>query len=220
MKNQMIKIAPSILSGDFSNLEKEIKKISNSNSDFVHIDVMDGNFVPNLTIGPSVIAAIKKHSSVPFDVHLMINEPEKSYLDYIKAGADILTFHLEACKNPLDLIRKIKLGGCKAGLSLMPSTDIDVILDYLDYIDLILIMTVQPGFGGQKFMDSQIDKIKIASSKVRDENKDIIISIDGGINNETAKIAISAGATMLVSGSYLFNQSDFSKAVLDLKNNM
>ena len=178
---------------------------------------MDGNFVPNLTIGPLVIKSLKKHSEIKFDVHLMIENPEKSYKDYINAGADILTFHIESCSDPLDLINKIKSENCKAGISLKPTTSEETIFPYLSHIDLVLVMTVNPGFGGQEFIASVAPKISRIASKIKSINKDIIISVDGGINMETATISAKSGATMLVSGSYLFQKKDFTKAVLDLK---
>lgn len=212
-----MKVAPSILSADFANLQKEMERISKSEADYIHIDVMDGNFVPNLTIGPLVIKSLKKHSEIKFDVHLMIENPEKSYKDYINAGADILTFHIESCSDPLDLIKKIKSENCKVGISLKPTTSEETIFPYLSHIDLVLVMTVNPGFGGQEFIASVVPKISRIVSKIKSINKDIIISVDGGINLETAIIAAKNGATMLVSGSYLFQKKDFTKAVLDLK---
>lgn len=213
----MIKIAPSILSADFSNLENEIEKICKSSADYIHIDVMDGHFVPNLTIGPMIIKSIKKHSSTPFDVHLMIDRPEDSYMDYINAGADILTFHLEATNDPLALMNHIKKTGCKLGISLMPASNIEAIFPYLHLLDLVLIMTVQPGFGGQEYMMEGTEKITEVKKRISEVNKDAIISVDGGINAKTALIAAKAGANMLVSGSYLFSQKNFAQAVLDLK---
>lgn len=212
-----MKVAPSILSADFANLQKEMERISESEADYIHIDVMDGNFVPNLTIGPLVVQSLKKHSKTKFDVHLMIANPEKSYIDYINAGADILTFHIESCSDPLDLIKKIKSENCKVGISLKPDTSEETIFPYLNHIDLVLVMTVNPGFGGQEFIASVVPKISRIASKIKSINKDIIISVDGGINMETATISAKSGATMLVSGSYLFQKRDFTKAVLDLK---
>ncbi|MDX1924000.1 MAG: ribulose-phosphate 3-epimerase [Rickettsiaceae bacterium] len=215
-----IKISPSILSADFGNLESEIKKICSSQSDFIHIDVMDGNFVPNLTIGPDVIKQIRKHSELKFDVHLMIQNPDLYYLDYIESGADILTFHVEASKDPAGLIDKIHQKGSLAGISIKPNTEIGEILPYLEKLDLILIMSVEPGFGGQKFLDSILEKVSEISKLVANLPRKPIISVDGGINKETGAKAIKAGANMLVSGTYLFNSDNFSKAVLDLKNSL
>jgi len=212
-----IKISPSILAGDFANLGRDTKRISESGADFVHIDVMDGNFVPNLTIGPEVIKAIKPYSSIPFDVHLMIESPEIFVDDYINAGADIITFHLEASKDPHATISLIKSKGIKAGISLMPKTEAEDIFEFLESIDLVLIMTVEPGFGGQRFMENQLKKISKISKKAARLKKDIIISVDGGINDATARLAIENGANMLVSGSWLFKQPSIEKAVLDLK---
>ncbi len=217
MNEMSIKIAPSILSSNFAELGKEVKLISVSGADYIHIDVMDGNFVPNITIGPSVIKAIKPYSTIPFDVHLMINEPEKFVDDFIEAGSDIITFHLEATKNAINLIEYIKKRGIKVGVSLMPQTSEEEILPFLQYVDLVLVMTVQPGFGGQEFMASELDKISKIRKAIEALPGNIILSADGGINLSTSKLAIEAGADMLVSGSYFFKQKDFKKAIMDLK---
>jgi len=212
-----IKIAPSILSSNFAELGKEIKLISESGADYIHIDVMDGNFVPNITIGPPIIKAIKPYSTLPFDVHLMVSEPEKLIDDFIDAGANIITFHIEATNNASKLIEYIKNRGVKVGISLMPKSSEKKIFPFLEDIDLVLVMTVRPGFGGQMFMNSEIDKISRIRKKIDSSKHDVILSVDGGINNITAKLALQAGADMLVTGSYFFKQKDFKKAVIDLK---
>jgi ribulose-phosphate 3-epimerase len=196
----MIKISPSILSADFANLEKEIKALEDAGADMIHIDVMDGHFVPNLTFGPSVIKAIRKHTKLPFDVHLMIESPEKYIQDYTQAGADIITIHPEATIHLDRTINEIKRCGAKAGISLLPTTSVGP-LEYT--IDLILVMTVNPGFGGQQFINNQLMKIEMIAGIIQDT--DIIIAVDGGINDKTAKLCIDAGADMLISGSFIFN---------------
>lgn len=213
-----MKVAPSILSANFANLESEIKKINNSAADYIHIDVMDGHFVPNITIGPAVIKSIKQYSNIPFDVHLMIENPEAFYASYIDAGADILTFHIESTSHPYELIKRIKDKNCMVGLSLKPASDWEMVLPFINDIDLILIMTVEPGFGGQDFMMNQVEKIASLAGIIKEQALDILLSVDGGINAETASISKDAGASMLVSGSFLFKQKDFSAAVMDMKN--
>lgn len=203
-----LKISPSILSADFANLESEVKKISKSGVDYIHIDVMDGNFVPNLTLGPPIIKSIRKHSSIPFDVHLMINNPENYIDDYVDAGADIITFHYEATKHVDRLINQIKSKNVKVGISILPSTNEDILNYILEKIDLVLVMTVNPGFGGQEFISSQIQKIKNIRQMISSINKDIILSVDGGINDITAKLVYDAGADMVISGSYIFSDPD------------
>ena len=214
-----IKISPSILSADFSELGNEIKRLEKGGADMIHVDVMDGHFVPNLTIGPPVIKALKKNSKIPFDVHLMISPVHKYIEDYSNAGADIITIHPEGTDNLKSSILKIKELNKKAGVSLNPKTNIDVILNELDKIDLILIMSVNPGFGGQKFMPEVLTKIK-ELKKIRDERKlDFDIEIDGGINFENSKKAIEAGANILVSGTTVFksNNGDIKKNIELLK---
>jgi len=214
-----IKISPSILSADFSELGNEIKRLEKGGADMIHVDVMDGHFVPNLTIGPPVIKALKKNSKIPFDVHLMISPVHKYIEDYSNAGADIITIHPEGTDNLKSSILKIKELNKKAGVSLNPETNIDVILNELDKIDLILIMSVNPGFGGQKFMPEVLTKIK-ELKKIRDERKlDFDIEIDGGINFENSKKAIEAGANILVSGTTVFksNNGDIKKNIELLK---
>ena len=199
-----IKISPSILSCDFSEIGSEIEKLNNSGADLIHIDVMDGHFVPNLTFGPPVISKIRKCSKLPFDVHLMISPVEKYIQDYANAGADIITFHPEATDNIQRTIDVIKSCGKKVGISLNPETPSTVIENYLKEIDLILIMSVNPGFAGQKFMPEVLDKVKFFRSKIDNEDLDIDIEIDGGIDFETAPLAIEAGANILVSGTTIF----------------
>ncbi|ETA70414.1 ribulose-phosphate 3-epimerase [Candidatus Pelagibacter ubique] len=206
MKN--IQISPSILSADFSQLGSEIKRLEEGGADMIHVDVMDGHFVPNLTIGPPVIKALRKHSSLKFDVHLMIS-PVHKYIDaYADAGADIITIHPEATENLENSIKRIKEKNKKVGVSLNPETKIDLIIDLLDQIDLVLIMSVNPGFGGQKFMPEVLDKIK-ELKKIRERKKlDFDIEIDGGINFDNCKSAIDAGANILVSGTTVFKSND------------
>jgi ribulose-phosphate 3-epimerase len=203
-----IQISPSILSADFSQLGQEIKRLEEGGADFIHVDVMDGHFVPNLTIGPPVIKALKKNCSIKFDVHLMISPVHKYIEAYSEAGADIITIHPEATDNLLSSISKIKKLNKKVGVSLNPETSVDVIKKYLDKIDLVLIMSVNPGFGGQKFMPEVLDKIKELKSIQNEKAIDFDIEIDGGINFENSKIAIKAGANILVSGTTIFKSNN------------
>jgi len=203
-----IQISPSILSADFSQLGNEIKRLEKAGADLIHVDVMDGHFVPNLTIGPPVIKALRKNCSIKFDVHLMIS-PVHKYIDaYSNAGADIITIHPEATNNLIDSIKKIKNLGKKAGVSLNPETKVDVIKDYLSEIDLVLVMSVNPGFGGQKFMPEVLDKVKELKDIQIKKNIDFDIEIDGGINFDNSKIAIEAGANILVSGTTIFKSNN------------
>ena len=214
-----IKISPSILSADFSQLGQELKRLEDGGADLIHVDVMDGHFVPNLTIGPPVIKALKKNCPIKFDVHLMIS-PVHKYIDaYSEAGADIITIHPEATDDLNASISKIKNLNKKVGLSLNPETKVDIIKKYLSQIDLVLIMSVNPGFGGQKFMPEVLDKIKELKKIQIDQNIDFDIEIDGGINFENSKIAIKAGANILVSGTTIFksNNGDIKKNIDLLK---
>ena len=214
-----IQISPSILSADFSQLGNEIKRLEEGGADLIHVDVMDGHFVPNLTIGPPVIKALKKNCSIKFDVHLMIS-PVHKYIDaYADAGADIITIHPEATDNLPSSIKKIKDLGKKVGVSLNPETKVSIIKDHLEQIDLVLIMSVNPGFGGQKFMPEVLDKIKELKNIQNEKNLDFDIEIDGGINFENSKIAIEAGANILVSGTTIFksNNGDIKKNIDLLK---
>ena len=214
-----IQISPSILSADFSQLGNEIKRLEEGGADLIHVDVMDGHFVPNLTIGPPVIEALKKNCSIKFDVHLMISPVHKYIKAYSDAGADIITIHPEATDDLPASIQKIKDLGKQVGLSLNPETKINVIKDYLNEIDLVLIMSVNPGFGGQKFMPEVLDKIRELKSIQKKQNIDFDIEIDGGINFENSKIAIEAGANILVSGTTIFksNNGDIKKNIELLK---
>jgi len=213
-----IKISPSILSCDFSEIGSEIKKLNNSGADLIHIDVMDGHFVPNLTFGPPVISKIRKCSKLPFDVHLMISPVEKYIQDYANAGADIITFHPEATDNIQRTIDVIKSCGKKVGISLNPETPSTVIENYLKEIDLILIMSVNPGFAGQKFMPEVLEKVKFFRSKIENENLNIDIEIDGGIDFKTAPLAIKAGANILVSGTTIFKgENNISENIKNLR---
>tara|TARA_B100001057_G_scaffold441987_1_gene476990 strand:+ start:58 stop:717 length:660 start_codon:yes stop_codon:yes gene_type:complete len=214
-----IQISPSILSADFSQLGNEIKRLEDGGADMIHVDVMDGHFVPNLTIGPPVIEALKKNSSILFDVHLMISPVHKYIEAYSKAGADIITIHPEATEDLKSSISKIKQLKKKVGVSLNPETKIDVITNFLDQIDLVLIMSVNPGFGGQKFMPEVLKKIKDLKKIQKEKRLDFDIEIDGGINFENSKLAVEAGANILVSGTTIFksNNGDIKKNIELLK---
>ena len=217
MKN--IQISPSILSADFSQLGAEIKRLEEGGADMIHVDVMDGHFVPNLTIGPPVIKALRKHCSLKFDVHLMISPVQKYIKAYADAGADIITIHPEATKNLGESLKTIKDLNKTVGVSLNPESKIELISEFLEQIDLVLIMSVNPGFGGQKFMPEVLDKIK-QLKKIQEEKKlNFDIEIDGGINFENCKIAIEAGANILVSGTTIFksNGGDIKKNINLLK---
>lgn len=214
MKNKIL-VAPSILSANFSNIESDIKKIESANADWVHIDVMDGHFVPNITIGPCVIKDIKKITKLPLDVHLMITNPDKYVDDFIAAGSDIITFHYEALENKsIDLIKYIKSKGKRVGISIKPKTDSNLIKDYIDIVDLVLIMTVEPGFGGQKFIKSCAEKIKKIKKLAQ---KDLLIEVDGGINESTAMICKEYGANVLVAGNYIYKSDDIKSAIKSLR---
>ena len=203
-----IQISPSILSADFSQLGNEIKRLNEAGADMIHVDVMDGHFVPNLTIGPPVIKALKKNSLVPFDVHLMISPVHKYIEAYAMAGADIITIHPEATENLQNSIDKIKEFKKKVGVSLNPETKVDLIKNFLNKVDLVLIMSVNPGFGGQKFMPEVLNKIKELTDIREKEKLSFDIEIDGGINFDNSKLAIKAGANILVSGTTIFKSND------------
>jgi len=214
-----IQISPSILSADFSQLGNEIKRLEEGGADMIHVDVMDGHFVPNLTIGPPVIKALRKQCSIKFDVHLMISPVHKYIEAYSDAGADIITIHPEATDNLEESILKIKSLNKKVGVSLNPETKIDLIIDYLEKIDLVLIMSVNPGFGGQKFMPEVLDKIRELKKIQSKNNLNFDIEIDGGINFDNCQSAIGAGANILVSGTTVFksNNGDIKKNINLLK---
>ena len=209
-------ISPSILGGSFSNMEKIISSLDQSEAEYIHFDVMDGDFVPNLTFGPQFISNLRNQTKKVFDVHLMINRVSKFLDDYIKAGSDIITFHIEIEENLSELISKIKDKDIKAGIAIKPKTPWEEIKSLLHSIDQVIIMTVEPGFGGQYFMDSQIDKIKNISNYIKENNLSVDIEIDGGVNYETGKICRDAGANILVAGSFLFKQENLLTATNEL----
>lgn len=210
-----ILISPSILSADFANLERDIKKVENYGADLLHIDVMDGHFVPNITIGVPVVKSIKQIASIPLDVHLMIENPQNYIEPFAKAGADIITFHYEAAKEKVkEIVEQIKTYGVKAGLSIKPYTPAEEIIEYLPILDLVLVMTVEPGFGGQKFMPDCAAKIPVIKEH---SSENMIIQVDGGINAETAQVCTQYGANSLVAGNYIYKSDDIEKAIKSLR---
>ena len=212
-----VKIAPSILSSNFSKLGEEITTLDNSECDYIHIDVMDGHFVPNLTLGPDIVKSIRPYTKKIFDVHLMINPVMNILPSFIKAGSDIITIHHEISDNVFDCIDLIKKHNLKVGVSIKPSTEANEIIPYLELIDLILVMTVEPGFGGQKFLTSQLKKIKEIKGLISTRN--IELEVDGGINYITSKQVVEAGANVLVSGSTIFSSKNYNEAILKLRGN-
>ena len=209
-------ISPSILSCDFSKLGEQVKATGNTKAEYVHIDVMDGMFVPNITIGPCVIASLRPHTDLVFDTHLMINEPIRYISEFRKAGADIITVHAEACSDIEATLKAIKESGAKAGLSIKPKTDPETIRPYLPLCDMVLIMTVEPGFGGQSFIFEAVENIKKVKAMLNDASLSIPIEVDGGITVDTIGIAAKAGAEIFVAGSAVYKKPDIAQAVADL----
>ena len=209
-------ISPSILGGSFSNMEKTISDLDRSNAEYIHFDVMDGDFVPNLTFGPQFISDLRSKTKKIFDVHLMIYRVEKFLNDYINAGSNIITFHYEIDENLNKLIDKIKQNKIEVGIAVKPKTPWEEIKNYLHSVDQVIIMTVEPGFGGQTFLRDQINKIKSISNYIQSNNLNVKIEVDGGVNYETGKLCIDAGADILVAGSFLFKQSNLTLATNEL----
>jgi len=213
----MVKIAPSILAANFAKLGEEIKSVEDGGADYIHVDVMDGHFVPNITIGPLVVEAIRPVTKLPLDVHLMIDNPDEYIPQFARAGADYLSVHVEACKHLNRTVQLIKSFGVKAGVVVNPASPIETIKHIIDDVDLILFMTVNPGFGGQKFIYSVLEKIRETSKIIHEKGLNIEIEVDGGVNEDTAKLCIEAGANVLVAGSAIYSESDRKKAIAKIR---
>lgn len=213
----MVKIAPSILSADFSKLGEEIKDVERGGADYIHVDVMDGHFVPNITIGPLIVDAIRPVTKLPLDVHLMIEDPDSYIEAFANAGADYITVHAEACKHLHRTVHFIKSLDVKAGVVLNPATPVNMLEHVIEDIDMVLLMTVNPGFGGQKFIPAVLPKISAVKELADSKGLNIEIEVDGGVNEETAQLCIEAGANVLVAGSAIYNQKDRAAAIAALK---
>lgn len=210
-------VSPSVLSCDFANVQRDVEMINNSSADWFHVDVMDGVFVPNISFGFPVIKAIKKHAKKPLDVHLMIQHPDQYIEEFAEAGADILTVHIEACTHLHRTLNAIKAAGMKVGVAVNPHTPVSVLEEVIDSIDLVLIMSVNPGFGGQKFIESAVAKVKKLNKLKEEFNPGLIIEVDGGVNLETGKQLVDAGATALVAGSFVFKSENPTETISSLK---
>jgi ribulose-phosphate 3-epimerase len=213
----MVKIAPSILSADFSKLGEEIKDVERGGADYIHVDVMDGHFVPNITIGPLIVEAIRPVTKLPLDVHLMIENPDQYIEAFANAGADYITVHVEACRHLHRTIQLIKKSGVKAGVVLNPATPVEMIQHIIEDVDMVLLMSVNPGFGGQKFIPAVLPKIRQVKEMATSKGLKIEIEVDGGVNADTAKLCVEAGADVLVAGSAVYNATDRKKAIEVLK---
>lgn len=213
----MVKIAPSILSANFAKLGEEILDVERGGADYIHVDVMDGHFVPNITIGPLIVEAIRPVTKLPLDVHLMIEKPDQYIEQFVKAGADIITVHVEACTHLHRTIQNIKSFGIKAGVVLNPATPVSTIEHIIDDIYMVLLMTVNPGFGGQKFIHSVVPKIKQVANMIKERNLTVEIEVDGGVDEHTAKLCIEAGATVLVAGSAVYNKENRKEAIARIR---
>ncbi|WP_078380939.1 ribulose-phosphate 3-epimerase [Sutcliffiella halmapala] len=216
----MIKIAPSILSADFANLQKDIQEVEQGGADYIHIDVMDGHFVPNITIGPLIVEAVRPVTTLPLDVHLMIENPDQYIPAFAKAGADIISVHVEACRHLHRTIQLIKAQGVKAGVVLNPATPVENIVPILDDVDLVLLMTVNPGFGGQAFISSVLPKIKQVRSLIEEKGLSVEVEVDGGVNPETAALCVEAGANVLVAGSAIYQKKDRKQAISAIRGDL
>ncbi|WP_100399385.1 ribulose-phosphate 3-epimerase [Bacillus sp. FJAT-44742] len=213
----MTKISPSILSADFASLKEDIIEVDKGGADYIHIDVMDGHFVPNITIGPMIVEAVRPHTDLPLDVHLMIADPDKYVDDFVKAGADILSVHAEACTHLHRTIHAIKEKGVKAGVVLNPATPVEVIKHVIEDVDLVLLMTVNPGFGGQSFIHSVLPKIREVRKMTEQVDRSVEIEVDGGVNKETARLCREAGANVLVAGSAIYKEEDRKAAITAIR---
>ncbi len=213
----MKRIAPSILSADFTRLGEEVGAVDKAGADWIHVDVMDGRFVPNITIGPMIVAAVKRVTDLPLDVHLMIQEPERYVEEFARAGADLIAVHVEAGGHLNRIIQQIKDAGAKAGVALNPSTPLESIAWVLEYLDLVVIMSVNPGFGGQQFIPNSLERIRRLKTMITEKNSSALIEVDGGVNATTAAAVAGAGADVLVAGSAVFNSGDYRSTIAELK---